>query len=170
MVAHAIQTSSGCVAFDCLVCASFCTHVGESHTHRLMGLAFTLSESEVSQHQQKLQAADPSYVQVPMKHNATPGEQSEAPRRRWKPGQEQHLWATGLNLHVDTRSTLVPILNKLQDSAPNPCASSQSLFRDCSAWPKVLYAPSRGSRLCHMPKYSVFGRQQPLDDLSSFFL
>ena len=25
-----------------------------------------------------------------MKQNASPGEQSEAPRRRWKPGQEQH--------------------------------------------------------------------------------
>ena len=30
-------------------------------------------------------------VQGPMKPNARPGEQSEAPRRRWKPGQEQHL-------------------------------------------------------------------------------
>ena len=39
-----------CAAFGCLVCASFCTHVGESCTHRLMGLAFTLSV--VSQHQQ----------------------------------------------------------------------------------------------------------------------
>ena len=25
-----------------------------------------------------------------MKQTASPGEQSEAPRRRWKPGQEQH--------------------------------------------------------------------------------
>ena len=96
-----------------------------------------------------------------MKHNSSPGEQSEAPRRRWKPWQEQHLWATRLNLHVDTRSALVPILNKLKDLAPNPCTSSQSLFRDCSAWPKVLYAPSRGPRSCHMSKYSVFGPQQP---------
>ena len=29
-------------------------------------------------------------VQGPMKQNASPGEQSEAPRPRWKPGQEQH--------------------------------------------------------------------------------
>ena len=29
-------------------------------------------------------------VQGPMKQNASPREQSEAPRRRWKPGQEQH--------------------------------------------------------------------------------
>ena len=29
-------------------------------------------------------------VQGPMKQNARLGEQSEAPRRRWKPGQEQH--------------------------------------------------------------------------------
>ena len=28
-------------------------------------------------------------VQGPMKQNASPGIQSEAPRRRWKPGQEQ---------------------------------------------------------------------------------
>ena len=35
-------------------------------------------------------AADPSNVQRPVKQNASPGEQSEAPRRRWKPGQEQH--------------------------------------------------------------------------------
>ena len=26
----------------------------------------------------------------PMKQNASPGEQSEAPRRRWNPGHEQH--------------------------------------------------------------------------------
>ena len=41
----------------------------------------------------ELQAADPSKsfnVQGPMKQNASPGEQSEAPRRRWKAGQEQH--------------------------------------------------------------------------------
>ena len=29
-------------------------------------------------------------VQGPMKQNASPEQQSEAPRRRWKPGQEQH--------------------------------------------------------------------------------
>ena len=38
----------------------------------------------------ELRAADPSNVQGPVKQNATPGEQSEAPRPRWKPGQEQH--------------------------------------------------------------------------------
>ena len=37
----------------------------------------------------ELRAADPSNVQGPVKQNASPGEQSEAPRRRWKPGQEQ---------------------------------------------------------------------------------
>ena len=26
----------------------------------------------------------------PMKQNASPGQQSEAPKRRWKPGREQH--------------------------------------------------------------------------------
>ena len=29
-------------------------------------------------------------VQGPMKPNASPGAQSEAPRRRWRPGREQH--------------------------------------------------------------------------------
>ena len=29
-------------------------------------------------------------VQGPMKQNASPGEESKAPRRRWKAGQEQH--------------------------------------------------------------------------------
>ena len=38
----------------------------------------------------ELRAADPSNVQEPVKQNASPGEQSEAPRRRWKPGQEQN--------------------------------------------------------------------------------
>ena len=52
------------------------------------------------------------------------------------------LWATRLNLHNDTESALVPIL-KLNDLAPHPCMSSQSLFRECSAWPKVLYASSK---------------------------
>ena len=37
-----------------------------------------------------LRAADPSNVQGPVKQNASPGEQSEAPRPRWKPGQEQN--------------------------------------------------------------------------------
>ena len=35
----------------------------------------------------ELQAADPSNAQGPMKRNASPGDQSEAPGRRWKPGQ-----------------------------------------------------------------------------------
>ena len=45
----------------------------------------------------ELRAADPSNVQGPAKQNASPGEQSEAPRRRWKqnPGAEnqdsQHM-------------------------------------------------------------------------------
>ena len=38
----------------------------------------------------ELRAADPNNVQGPVKQNASPGEQSEAPRPRWKPGQEQH--------------------------------------------------------------------------------
>ena len=38
----------------------------------------------------ELRAADPSNVQGPVKQNASPGEQSEGPRRRWKPGQEQN--------------------------------------------------------------------------------
>ena len=38
----------------------------------------------------ELRAADPSNVQGPVKQNASPGEQSEAPRPRWKPGQEQN--------------------------------------------------------------------------------
>ena len=37
----------------------------------------------------ELRAADPSNVQGPVKQNASPGGQSEAPRPRWKPGQEQ---------------------------------------------------------------------------------
>ena len=32
----------------------------------------------------------PSNVQGPVKQNASPGEQSEGPRPRWKPGQEQN--------------------------------------------------------------------------------
>ena len=38
----------------------------------------------------ELRAEDPSNVQGPVKQNASPGEQSEAPRPRWKPGQEQN--------------------------------------------------------------------------------
>ena len=38
----------------------------------------------------ELRAADPSHVQGPVKQNARPGDQSEAPRPRWKPGQEQN--------------------------------------------------------------------------------
>ena len=38
----------------------------------------------------ELRAADPSNVQRPVKQNASPGEQSEAPRPRWKLGQEQN--------------------------------------------------------------------------------
>ena len=38
----------------------------------------------------ELQAADPSSVQGPVKQNASPGEQSEALRPRWKPMQEQN--------------------------------------------------------------------------------
>ena len=37
-----------------------------------------------------LRAADPSNVQGPVKQNASPWGQSEALRRRWKPGQEQN--------------------------------------------------------------------------------
>ena len=38
----------------------------------------------------ELRTADPSNVQGPVKQIAGPGEQSEAPRRRQKPGQEQN--------------------------------------------------------------------------------
>ena len=38
----------------------------------------------------ELRAADPSNVQGPVKQNARPGDQSEAPRPRWKPGHEQN--------------------------------------------------------------------------------
>ena len=38
----------------------------------------------------ELRAADPSHVQAPVKQNARPGDQSEALRPRWKPGQEQN--------------------------------------------------------------------------------
>ena len=38
----------------------------------------------------ELRAADPSNVQGPVKRNASPGEQSEGSRPRWKPGQEQN--------------------------------------------------------------------------------
>ena len=38
----------------------------------------------------ELRAAGPSNVQGPVKPNASPGEQSEASRPRWKPGQERH--------------------------------------------------------------------------------
>ena len=38
----------------------------------------------------ELRAADPSNVHGPAKQNASPKAQSEAPRRGWKPGLEQH--------------------------------------------------------------------------------
>ena len=38
----------------------------------------------------ELRAADPSNVQGPVKQKASPGQQAEALRRRWKPGQEQN--------------------------------------------------------------------------------
>ena len=38
----------------------------------------------------ELWTADPSNVQGPVEQNASSGEQSEAPRPRWKPGQEQN--------------------------------------------------------------------------------
>ena len=39
----------------------------------------------------ELRAADPSNVQGLVKQKASPGEQSEAPRPRWKQGQKQNL-------------------------------------------------------------------------------
>ena len=38
----------------------------------------------------ELRATDPSNVQGPVKQDASPGEQYEAPRPRWKPWQEQN--------------------------------------------------------------------------------
>ena len=39
----------------------------------------------------RVRTADPSKCpRAPSSKNASPGEQAEAPRRRWKPGQEQH--------------------------------------------------------------------------------
>ena len=38
----------------------------------------------------ELRAAGPSNIQGPVKQNASPGEQSEAPTPRWKPGQQQN--------------------------------------------------------------------------------
>ena len=38
----------------------------------------------------ELRAADPSNVHGPVKQNASPEAQSEAPRRGWKPGQGQN--------------------------------------------------------------------------------
>ena len=38
----------------------------------------------------EVEAADQSSVQAPVKQNASPGEQCEAPRPRWKPGQKQN--------------------------------------------------------------------------------
>ena len=38
----------------------------------------------------ELRATDPSNVQGSVKQNASPGQQSEAPRPRWKLGQEQN--------------------------------------------------------------------------------
>ena len=38
----------------------------------------------------ELRTADPSKCPGAMRKNASPGEQSEAPKRRWKPGQQQH--------------------------------------------------------------------------------
>ena len=37
----------------------------------------------------ELRAAHPSNLERPVKQNASPEEQSEAPRPRWQPGQEQ---------------------------------------------------------------------------------
>ena len=38
----------------------------------------------------ELRAADPSNIQGPIKQHASPREQSEGPRPKWKPGQEQN--------------------------------------------------------------------------------
>ena len=38
----------------------------------------------------ELRAADSNNVRGPVKQNASPGDQSEAPRPRWKPGQKQN--------------------------------------------------------------------------------
>ena len=38
----------------------------------------------------ELRAADPSNVHRPVKQNASPEAQSEAPRQGWKPGQGQN--------------------------------------------------------------------------------
>ena len=38
----------------------------------------------------ELWAADPNNVQGPVKPNASPGQQSDSPRPRWKPGPEQN--------------------------------------------------------------------------------
>ena len=52
-----------------------------------------------------------------MKQNARPGEQSEAPRRRWKPGQEQHPGAE----NQDSQHMLNQARGSFPDSsAPDP--------------------------------------------------
>ena len=66
MASSTIRRVPPCAVKTCAACPVFARVVGE------------------------LQAADPSNVQGPVKQNASPGEQSEAPRPRWKPGQEQH--------------------------------------------------------------------------------
>ena len=84
----------------------------------------------------ELRAADPSNVQGPVEQKASPGEQSEAPRRRWKPGQEQ---------------------------SPGPENQDSTCFRDGETTIKIKFSLSEGGGLGgreeNHPKFFFCGKR-----------
>ena len=56
----------------------------------------------------ELRAADPSHVQGLVEQNASSGEQSEAPRPRWKLGQEQNPRKPGQSAHAEATQGVFP--------------------------------------------------------------
>ena len=81
------------------------------------------------------EAADPSNVQGPVKQNASPGEQSEAPRPRWKPGQQQN---TGPE-NQDSQH----MLEQPRGHSPENCRHLPAVFLRVpwSTWPLMLKGP-----------------------------
>ena len=75
----------------------------------------------------ELRAADPSNVQGPVKQNASPGEQSGAPRPRWKPGQEQNPGPE----NQDSQHMLEQPRGSFPDSRSSAASQPYSLFLGC---------------------------------------
>ena len=124
----------------------------------------------------ELWAADPNNVQVPVKPNASPGQQSEAPRPRWKPGPEQnpgpenqdsqHMLEQPRGYFPDTVS------GKSAEFCRTVCGNLEELFRQISATTPSRATPYDLSKLLRnlleeeikapTPTLSALVRTQPV--------